>query len=577
VKQRFPWTPKTIALATAAMVAVSGALAMYGLDAWPGVEQTTVNVRFALQGASRPRDVAVVAIDEKTFAALRLQWPLPRSLHAEVIDRLRAVHVRAIVYDVQFTEPTSPREDLALYRAIGRAGNVVLATTSVDAAGHTDVLGGDANVARAHAVAAAANMPSDANGVIGRYPYSLLGLPSLAVAGIEAAGQRISPARFDRGTAWIDYRGPPGTITTVSFSDLLAGTVAARILAGKIVVVGATSPTLQDVHPTPTTAANEPMAGAEIEANAIWTALHGNPLQSTPTWLALLAILLAGAAAPLAALKLRMLPATFAAILVAGAYVLAAQVAFESGTVLLVTYPLAAWSLGTIGMVGASYVAARAEQRALATQLHDSHIELVARLAAASESRDEDTGRHILRIGVLCERLALAIGWSPSDAETLRHASAMHDVGKIGIRDRILLKPGRLTPDEWEIMKRHTTIGAEILAGSASPLVQMAETIARSHHERWDGGGYPDGLKGEEIPLVGRICAVCDVFDALLSARPYKGSWSVSGALSELEHSAGTHLDHRLVDTFLTIAHDDEAEIQAAYPLHGSRPVAVNT
>jgi CHASE2 domain-containing sensor protein len=577
VKQRFPWTPKTIALATAALVAVSGGLAMYGLAAWPGVEQTTVDVRFGLQGASRPRDVAVVAIDEKTFAALRLQWPLPRSLHAEVIDRLRADHVRAIVYDVQFTEPTSPREDLALYHAVGRAGNVVLATTSVDATGHTNVLGGDGNVARAHAVAAAANMPSDANGVIRRYPYSVLGLPSLAVAGIEAAGQRISSSRFDRGTAWIDYRGPPGTITTVSFSDLLAGTVAPRILAGKIVVVGASSPTLQDVHPTPTTAANEPMAGAEIEANAIWTAEHGNPLQSGATWLGLLAILLGGAAAPLAALKLKMLPATVAAIVLAGAYVLAAQAAFESGTVLLVTYPLAAWSLGTISMVGASYVAARAEQRALATQLHDSHIELVARLAAASESRDEDTGRHILRIGVLCERLALAIGWSPSDAETLRHASAMHDVGKIGIRDRILLKPGRLTPDEWEIMKSHTTIGAEILAGSASPLVQMAETIARSHHERWDGGGYPDGLKGEEIPLVGRICAVCDVFDALLSARPYKGSWSVSGALSELERSAGTHLDHRLVDTFLTIAHDGEAEIQAAHPLHGSRPVAVNT
>jgi CHASE2 domain-containing sensor protein len=577
VKPRLPWTPKTIALAAAAVVAVSGGLAMYGLDAWPGSEQTTVNVRFGLQGASRPRDVAVVAIDEKTFAALRLQWPFPRSLHAEVIDRLRADHVRAIVYDVQFTERTSPPEDLALYRAIGRAGNVVLATTSVDASGHTDVLGGGANLARAHAVAAAANMPSDANGVIRRYPYSLLGLPSLAVAGIEAAGHRISPARFDQGTAWIDYRGPPGTITTVSFSDLLAGTVAPRILAGKIVVVGASSPTLQDVHPTPTTAGNEPMAGAEIEANAIWTALHGNPLQSAPTWLALLAILLGGAAAPLAALKLRMLPATFAAILLAGAYVLAAQAAFESGTVLLVTYPLAAWALGTIGMVAASYVAARAEQRALATQLQDSHIELVARLAAASESHDEDTGRHILRIGVLCERLALAIGWSASDAETLRHASAMHDIGKIGIRDRILLKPGRLTPDEWETMQSHTTIGAEILAGSASPLVQMAETIARSHHERWDGGGYPDGLKGEEIPLVGRICAVCDVFDALLSARPYKGSWSVGGALAELERSAGTHLDQRLVETFLTIAHDGEAEIQAAYPLHVSRPVAVNT
>ena len=409
MKQRLACTPKMIALVTAAAVAVAGGLAMYGLDAWPGVERSTVDARFGLRGASRPSDVVVVAIDEKTFSALSLQWPLPRSLHGTVIDRLHADHVRSIVYDVQFTEPSSPRQDLALYGAVRRAGNVVLATTSVDAQGHTNVLGGDANLARAHAVAAAANLPSDASGVIRRYPYSVLGLPSIAVAGVEAAGLRISPARFDRGTAWIDYRGPPGTITTVSFSDVLAGTVAPGSLAGKIVVVGATSPTLQDLHPTSTSAANEPMAGAEIQASAIWTALHGNPLQSGPGWLALLAIHFAGACAPLVALKLRMLPATFAAIVFGGAYVLATQAAFDSGTVLLVSYPLAAFAFGTIGMVGASYVAVRVDQRALAVQLHDSHVELVARLAAASESRDEETGRHILRIGRLCERHALAL------------------------------------------------------------------------------------------------------------------------------------------------------------------------
>ena len=536
----------------AALFAITAGLALYSVDAWPGLERATVALRFSVRGAARPHDVVVVAIDERTFSALGLQWPFPRSLHGEVIDRLHADGAKAIAYDIQFTEPTTPRQDLALYGAVAHARNVVLATTSVDGPGQTNVLGGNANLARAHAVAAAANMPSDANGVIRQYPYSELGLPSFAVATIEASGRKISRSRFQDGTALVDFRGPAGTIPTVSFSDVLAGTVPAKFFAGKIVVVGASSPTLQDVHPTPTTTANQPMSGPEIQANAIWTALHGNPLAPGPAWLALLALLVGGAAAPLAALKLRLLLATATAAALAAGYVLIAQMAFDSGTVLIVSYPLTAWALGTIGTVGAHYAAARAEQRALAAQLNDSYLELVARLAAASESRDEDTGQHIQRIGHLCERLALAVGWPPNDAELLRHASSMHDVGKIGIPDSVLLKPGKLTPEQFELMKTHTTIGAEILAGSASPLVQMAEQIARHHHERWDGTGYPAGLKGDEIPQAARICAVCDVFDALLARRPYKQAWSPHQVLTELARSAGTHLDPTLVNAFLT-------------------------
>ena len=116
---------------------------------------------------------------------------------------------------------------------------------------------------------------------------------------------------------------------------------------------------------------------------------------------------------------------------------------------------------------------------------------------------------------------------SPADAELLRHASALHDVGKVGIPDEILSKPGPLDDDEWETMKTHTTIGASILSGSASPLVQLSETIALTHHERWDGSGYPHGLSGEQIPLAGRICAICDVFDALLSDAPLQAPVAV--------------------------------------------------
>jgi putative two-component system response regulator len=144
----------------------------------------------------------------------------------------------------------------------------------------------------------------------------------------------------------------------------------------------------------------------------------------------------------------------------------------------------------------------------------------------------------------------------PDEAELLRHASAMHDLGKIAIPDSILRKPGKLTAEEWEIMKRHTTIGGDLLAGSRLPLVQMAEVIARTHHERWDGSGYPAGLVGEEIPLAGRICAVGDVFDALISDRPYKAAWSVEETLAEIDRQRGRHFDPRLVDLLLAIGPD---------------------
>jgi putative two-component system response regulator len=159
-------------------------------------------------------------------------------------------------------------------------------------------------------------------------------------------------------------------------------------------------------------------------------------------------------------------------------------------------------------------------------------------------------------MGRLCERLAREIGLSIVEADLLRHASALHDVGKVGIPDQILLKPARLDPAEWAKMKTHTTIGASILSGSKSALVQMAEEIARSHHERWDGSGYPEGLKGDDIPLPARICAVCDVFDALLSPRPYKEAWPLANVIRELATLRGTHLDPALVDAFLPLATD---------------------
>jgi putative two-component system response regulator len=145
---------------------------------------------------------------------------------------------------------------------------------------------------------------------------------------------------------------------------------------------------------------------------------------------------------------------------------------------------------------------------------------------------------------------------TPSEAETLRNASLLHDVGKIGIPDAVLLQAGELSEDERQIMRRHTTVGGAILAGSSAPIMQMAEEIALTHHEHWDGTGYPRGLAGEEIPLAGRICAVCDVFDALLSERPYKEPWRVDDALAELRRERATHFDPAVVDAFMSIVDD---------------------
>ena len=183
-------------------------------------------------------------------------------------------------------------------------------------------------------------------------------------------------------------------------------------------------------------------------------------------------------------------------------------------------------------------------------ELSESRLEIINRLARAAEYRDNETGMHIIRISRLCARLGKLAGLSPKECELILHASPMHDVGKIGIPDNILMKPGKLSPTEWEIMKMHPIIGAEMLSGSSSELLQMAETIALTHQERWDGSGYPRGLKGEAIPLVGRIVALCDVFDALTNARPYKGAFPVFEAMIEIESKSGILLDPHLVNMF---------------------------
>ncbi|WP_020210769.1 response regulator [Gilvimarinus chinensis] len=191
-----------------------------------------------------------------------------------------------------------------------------------------------------------------------------------------------------------------------------------------------------------------------------------------------------------------------------------------------------------------------------AEQLKQAHIDLVQRLGNAAEYKDEDTGEHILRMSHYSKLLALEAGISEEHAELIRQAAPMHDIGKIGIPDAILLKPERLSEDEFQLMKTHAQIGAHILQGSSSPLIQLAHTLALEHHEKWDGSGYPQGLKGEEISLEARIVSIADVFDALTSKRPYKQAWPIDDAFKLIEDQAGLHFDPELVKLFLQLKNE---------------------
>lgn len=188
--------------------------------------------------------------------------------------------------------------------------------------------------------------------------------------------------------------------------------------------------------------------------------------------------------------------------------------------------------------------------------MEKSQLETLQRLALAAEYRDDDTGLHTKRVGLTSRRIADALGWPAAQLELLLFAAPLHDVGKIGVPDEILLKPGKLTDAEFAVMRRHTVIGAKIVSGSTSPWLCLAEEIALSHHERWDGGGYPRKLAGEAIPLAGRIVAVADVFDALTHERPYKKAWPVAAALAEIERQSGTQFDPTAVAAFLALPHE---------------------
>ena len=186
-------------------------------------------------------------------------------------------------------------------------------------------------------------------------------------------------------------------------------------------------------------------------------------------------------------------------------------------------------------------------------ELKETQTEILRRLAKAGEYRDTDTGYHVQRVASSCRALALAAGLSEAQAELIYMASPLHDIGKIGIPDSILLKKGRLTDDEMAIMRRHVEYGGDLLDNHPAPVLRMAREIALNHHEKWDGSGYPKKIDGNGIPIEARVVAICDVFDALTSIRPYKVAWTVESAVGFLRENAGSHFDPSLVEMFIAI------------------------
>jgi adenylate cyclase len=357
---------RALLLGLVAAGAAAVTLAAYATHVLRGADLSTVDTRFVVRGRrAAPRSIVIVAIDAATFQALNTEWPFPRAMHAQVIDRIAAQDPAAIAYDVQFSEssPGSPRasqaDEVALLEAIDHAhGATVFATTETDAQGNTRFLGsteGSTLLREVGSRAASGLFPDDsAGGVIRQMQYAIGGLPTLAVAAVEVAThRRVRPSTFAGGHDWIDFAGPGGTFRTVSFADVYRGDVPPGLFRHRIVVVGPTAPSLQDLHATPTDAL---MSGAELQANAIATVLNGMDLATVPGWVNIALIVILAAAVPLVSLRAGPRAATAAALGLGAAFAGAAQIAFDDGAIVSIVYPLGGLVLSTAGSLGTQLV-----------------------------------------------------------------------------------------------------------------------------------------------------------------------------------------------------------------------------
>jgi adenylate cyclase len=344
---------RALLLALVAVGSCGIAILAFATHALKSLEGSSVDLRFSIRGSDAPpKNLVIVKVDDKTFQDLHTQWPFPRAMHGRLINRIVAEHPAAIAYDVQFSEASlrGQNDDVAMLDAISKThGKTVFSTTETDKQGNVVFLGSGEGTKLLHEVGSrAANglFPFDSGGVIRRMVLSIGHLDTLAVVTAQVAtGKKIDPKQYT-GTNWIDYVGPTGTIPSVSFSDALRGHTPKNFFQGKIVVIGATAPSLQDIHPTATDSA---MPGPEIQANAIETVLKGRPLTSFPGWVTIVAIILLGAVVPVISLRLGPVAATSVAFALGGLFLFGEQLAFDSGKVGTVVYPVGALIISGTG------------------------------------------------------------------------------------------------------------------------------------------------------------------------------------------------------------------------------------
>ncbi len=352
-----------------AVALVAGALGMvgYATGTLYSLEAQTVNTRFAVRGADRSlvKDFVIVQIDDKTFSYFQNErprvpsnWPFPRRYHARVIDNLRKAGAKLVAFDVAFTAPTDPADDNSLISAVDRAHNMVLASTFVYKNGTTPVLGGPAVQKEVGALVGDSTIIADRGGVVRDTQHSFQGIPMFATAIAARFSGRPIPLSLFGGASTaqpIDFAGAPGTVCFLHYYAVYAGRFNRCSVRGKIVIVGAEASILQDYHETPTSGGIV-MDGPEVQANAAATILAGIPLRETPGWINLALVALFGGLIPIATLRLSVLRSVLAALALAAIFTVAVQLAFDGGTIVAYTYPLAALILATLGTLAVVYV-----------------------------------------------------------------------------------------------------------------------------------------------------------------------------------------------------------------------------
>ena len=352
---------RVLLLLVVAFFATGLGLAAYGTHLLRSLDLSTVNTRFSIRGNEKaPKNIVIVAVDSPSFAEVNKQWPFPRAVEGKVLDRIGAGHPKAIAFDVVFSQPSDlgQNDDIALLTAINNyPGKSVFSIQETNAKGNFEFVGSGQGAKLLHEVggrAAGTYFLFDPGGTIRRFGYSANNLLTFPVVTTEVAThKRVSPKKFKSGSAWIDYVGPHGSFPTVSFGDVYDGKIPPSFFKNKIVLIGATAPSLQDLHPTPT---DPSMSGVEIQANAINTILRGFPLSAAPGWLNILLVIVLGLAVPLASLRIGPVMSVGLAVLLGVVFAVVVQLAFDGGTILSFVYPLGALILAGIGSLAVQLV-----------------------------------------------------------------------------------------------------------------------------------------------------------------------------------------------------------------------------